>query len=180
MAANDYRKVISERDIKRLDQLGFEVVEKDEIERLRAGSSGVYPGSRGEARMWDHTLQKFVDPGSIQGEPLDLTDEERAKLPKLDPDADPNAPGVLGYAGIDAGGERLPPGDDTMKTGAATGDPRTEVKPNEDGTATILAADEWVTLAATPSGQQVQINKKTNAVRNRQTGGEWKEGWPQQ
>lgn len=39
--------------------------------------------------------------GLIHGEPLILTDEERARLPRLEP-ADPNAPMVFGYGKVGA------------------------------------------------------------------------------
>lgn len=39
---------------------------------------------------------EYGEDGLIHGEPLNLTDEERARLPLIEP-ADPNAPMVFGY-----------------------------------------------------------------------------------
>ena len=46
-------------------------------------------------RLDGKPLERGED-GLVHGEPLNLTDEERAKLPLLEP-ADPDAPMVFGY-----------------------------------------------------------------------------------
>jgi hypothetical protein len=71
---------------------------------------------------------------AVSGAPLDLTDEERARLASAPiGDGDPNAPAVLGVAGSDtllstlSEDERLPPADGTRKTAEGDGVEKTAV-----------------------------------------------------